>query len=236
MSALAAQTSTDRQDLRHEIKFVSYASEYSRLLNWLRLRSVGFYSPYSARRINNAYFDTWDYRAFAENLAGVSARRKLRYRWYGSDVYPAAGVLELKEKQNLFGWKKRFSIATAPHSDGDSWRDIIEKLRQQLPAAGKLHLDQNPMPVMINRYDREYFVTADGIIRATIDRHQQVFEQRYGALPNVDRIMPMQDTIVMEFKFPASARPAAMQILNSIPLRIGRHSKYMNAMRALSFA
>lgn len=222
------------QDERHEIKFAAYAMEYARVRHWLLLHPAGFYSPYPDRQVNNVYFDTWDYRAFAENLAGVSERSKLRYRWYGDSAGPAAGSLEVKQKRNHFGWKQRFPVAEAPWRPDLSWNEVRAALREQLAANGRLWLDQNPLPIMLNRYERQYFVSADSLVRATIDVNQRVYDQRYGALPNFSRQAVMQDTLVVEFKFSREHRQQVVEMLRGFPLRIGRHSKFMNAVRAIA--
>jgi hypothetical protein len=87
---------------------------------------------------------------------------------------------------------------------------------------------------MLNRYVREYFQTANGRIRATIDRQQQVFDQRVSSVPNFERPAITQDTLVVEFKFARADRQLAVALLANMPLRVGRHSKYMNAVRAIA--
>ena len=223
------------QDERHEVKFAAYALEYDRLVYWLHLHFAGFVTPYPARQVNNVYFDTWDYRAYAENLAGVSERSKVRYRWYGDSGGPAAGTLEVKQKRNHFGWKQRYPVTESPWQPGEGWAAVRSALRTQLPHRGRLWLDQNQLPIMINRYQREYFVTADNRIRVTIDRRQQIYDQRYGNELNLDRVAITQDSLVVEFKFSRGDRQDAVGILADMPLRIGRHSKYMNALKAIAF-
>jgi hypothetical protein len=215
------------------VKFAAYEIEYATLRHWIKMHPDGFISPYPDRQVNNVYFDTFDYRAYAENLAGVSERSKVRYRWYGENPAPGPGSLEVKQKRNHFGWKKRFRVTGPIYSEGDGWPEIRAAMRAQLPQEGQLWLDQNPLPVMINRYKREYFETADGEIRATIDTQQRVFDQRSGAEINFDRKAIAQDTLVVEFKFSRDVRQRAVRMLATIPLRVGRHSKYMNAVRAI---
>jgi hypothetical protein len=218
---------------RHEVKFAAYETEYDSLRHWVKMRPEGFISPYPDRQVNNVYFDTWDYRAYAENLAGVSERSKVRYRWYGDSAAPDVGSLEVKQKRNHFGWKQRFPIVEPPWREGDSWNDIRAAIRAQLPMDGQLWLDQNPLSVMINRYLREYFETADGDIRVTIDTRQRIFDQRSGGELNFTRQAIAQDTLVVEIKFARDVRQRAVKMLAEMPLRIGRHSKYMNAVRAI---
>jgi hypothetical protein len=199
------------------------------------MHPAGFIRPYPDREVNNIYFDTIDYRAYAENLGGVSERSKVRYRWYGDHPEPVAGSLEVKLKRNHFGWKRRYPVAQPPYREGFGWHEIRAALRAQLPFAGQLWIDQNTLPVMINRYTRQYFSTTDGSMRVTIDTNQRVYDQRYGDKPNFYKPAIMQDTLVVEFKFSRSSRPDAVRILETIPLRVGRYSKYMNAVRAVGF-
>jgi len=220
---------------RHEVKFAAYSTEYSRLRHWLTMHPAGFISPYPDRQVNNVYFDNWDYRAYAENLAGVSERSKVRFRWYGGSISPVAGSLEVKQKRNHFGWKLRYRVPDVPYRDGDDWRAIRAAIRAQLPPDGRLWLDQNPMPVILNRYLREYFETADRRIRATIDTCQCVYDQRSGSKPNFDRPAISQDSLVVEFKFAREDRQYAVRLLADMPLRVGRHSKFMNGVRAIGF-
>jgi len=220
-------------DERHEIKFAAYETEYATFRHWLRMHPAGFTTPYPERQVNNIYFDTWEYRAYAENLAGVSERSKLRYRWYGSSLGPAPGSMEVKQKRNHFGWKLRFAISDPIWEPGATWQVIRARLKAALPQTGQLWLDQNPLPVMLNRYRREYFCSADGLIRATIDTQQRAYDQRRWPQPNFDKAAIMQDTLVVEFKFARDDRQLAVNLLGNIPVRVGRHSKYMNAARSI---
>lgn len=220
---------------RYEIKFAGYTKDYPDLLHWVKMHSAGFVTAYPDRQVNNVYFDTWDYRAYAENLAGVSERCKVRYRWYGDSPGPAKGSLEVKQKRNHFGTKLRYALPQSPWKSGDTWGVIRKAMRESIPMAGKLWLDQNPLPMMINRYNREYFCTKDGLIRITIDREQRVYDQRLASQPNLTRPAVMQDSLVLEVKFARSQRHDAGAILQNVPLRIGRHSKYMNAVRSIAF-
>jgi hypothetical protein len=220
---------------RHEVKFAAYALQRPVLENWIHMHPAGFIRPYPDREINNIYFDTIDYRAYAENLAGVSERSKVRYRWYGDNAEPAAGSLEVKLKRNHFGWKRRYRLAQSPYREGFGWHEIRSELRTHLPFEGRLWLDQNSLPVMINRYTRRYFCTTNSAIRVTIDSNQRVYDQRTGDKPNFSKPAIMQDTLVVEVKFARASRADAVRILGTIPLRVGRYSKYMNAVRAVGF-
>lgn len=218
---------------RLEIKFTANESEVDTLRQWLKLHWAGFYTPFPERWVNNVYFDTYEYLAYSENLSGASARTKVRYRWYGQHDHPQNGTLEIKCKRNYFGWKLRFKAESVPASDHSSWKDIQKNLVQQLDPEAKLWLESNPQPVMLNRYFREYYVSRDNKIRATIDTRQRVFDQRYKRHPNIKYAANLPKTLVLEVKFDRRDRDIAAHIVQGLPLRISRNSKYMIAVQSI---
>ncbi|MBT5875970.1 MAG: polyphosphate polymerase domain-containing protein [Candidatus Latescibacteria bacterium] len=221
------------EDARLEIKFTAYETEIPRLTQWLHLHKSGFGTPYPPRWINNVYFDSHEYFAYAENLFGSSNRTKVRYRWYGDYTDLQTGELEIKCKRNCFSWKQHFPITLDPSLAGASWREIRRCIMDQLPADGALWMDTHPQPVITNRYHRQYFVSADGRVRATIDSRQATYDQRYKPYPNTTRSGRPPGTTVLEFKFDRSDRSLASGIIQGLPLRVGRHSKYMMGVHAI---
>ena len=223
---------TGLETARLEIKFVAYESETARLVDWLLMHPDGFTEPPPNRWVNNVYFDTYDSACYAENLSGTSQRTKVRYRWYGEDA-TAAGLLEVKRKRNQYGWKYRYKTATNPVLNGGTWRQIVNDMTRQLPAEGRIWLQQHPQPMFINRYFRQYYLSADGAVRVTIDSRQAVFDQRLHARLNTTCRAHIPATTVMEFKFDRHHRDHANRIIQGLPLRVSRHSKYMVATKAL---
>jgi hypothetical protein len=221
------------ENARLEIKFVSQAVEYHKLLSWLQSHPAGFSAPFPPRPVNNVYFDTHCYSAFTENLMGVSARTKVRYRWYGASIEPDTGVLEIKRKRNYFGWKLHYKVPDKPGTQGLSWREIRQNLREHLSQEGRVWFDANPFPIIINRYHRLYFLSADGRIRATVDTKQAVWDQRFKPYPNYSHRANLPNSMVIEFKFNREHRDYASGVLQGMPLRVSRHSKYINGVRAI---
>lgn len=217
---------------RHEVKFTSVPVSYGELLQWVRMHPAGFHSPYPPRRVNNVYFDDFPLVAYHENLVGESARSKVRLRWYGHTVHPGKAVLEVKRKRNLLGWK--LSFPTGPIDlESDPWRAIRHKLRGSLDPQARLWLDANPQVVLVNRYDREYFVSRDGRVRVTLDAHQRVFDQRFGERPNLTRPANLPDTVVVEFKFAREHRRDGSRAIQGLPVRASRNSKYVIGVQSL---
>ena len=221
-------------DARYEIKFVAYEQEFHRLLHWIKMHGAGFASPYPDRRINNVYFDTQDCKAYTENLSGASSRRKVRYRWYGDSNQIDKGVLEVKCKRNYFGWKQHMRVSSPPDKGGSSWQEIRKNILAELSGDGKRILLNNPNPVLINQYDRKYFVTHDGAIRLTVDRNQNVWDQRYKPKPNYLHRANLCKSLVVEVKFNRGEQAYASQIIQGIPLRVSRNSKYMVGLHTIS--
>ncbi len=215
---------------RLEIKFISHEAHRDRILQWLRLHPSAFVRPYPDRWVRNVYFDTWDCRAFSDNLEGASARAKVRYRWYGESAMPDAGTLEIKRKRNFFGWKLRHEIAQSPYRPRANWAEIRRAMLAQLSPEGRRWLEGNPLPVLLNRYRRRYFESADGKIRATVDTELGIWDQRFGSRPNYDRRANLPAVLVVEIKLARRDRCLGSDILRSMPLRASRFSKYSSGL------
>ena len=105
--------------MRFEIKS-SYPPYFdSQVLAWVKSHVMGFRTAFPPRRVNNVYFDTLDLLALDENIAGISQRCKVRYRWYGHHQLPEAGALEFKNKHTALGWKDNFRLDESPYAAGD---------------------------------------------------------------------------------------------------------------------
>lgn len=218
---------------RLEIKFNAYELEAQNIKQWLKMHPAGFYTPYPDRWVNNVYFDTHHTHHYNENLSGSSARSKLRYRWYGQNPLPQSGALEIKCKRNYFGWKLKFKADKPPGQENSNWRNIQQNLIKQLPVKARVWIESHPQPVLINRYYRMYFVSRDEKIRATIDIKQRMFDQRYKSRPNIHHSANLPKTLVLEFKFNRDDRIIASKIMQGLPLRVSRNSKYMIGVKSI---
>jgi len=221
------------QDTRCELKGVIRETYYSNLLHWLRTHPEGFSEAYPRRIINSVYFDTYNLTAYEENLLGSSSRAKVRYRWYGNSRTPDAGKLEIKCKKNSFGWKQNYKIPSAPYHPGATWHTVTNLLLRYLSLEGRFWIYEFPWPVIIIRYHRDYFISKDGQIRVTIDSQQKGFDQRYRPYPNIDRPSNQPETMVMEIKCGKERKKTLSQMMDHIPVRLTRYSKYMIGMKSI---
>jgi hypothetical protein len=220
---------------RYEVKFVTTEERLYLLLKWIRLHPARFKSSYNDRCINNIYFDTYNYFAYTENISGVSTRNKVRYRWYGESKFPDVGKLEVKCRRNVFGWKKVFPIKDLPDFDSSNilFSDFKDSLLQGLKG-DRIWLDHNPHQVILNRYKRKYFISGDGKVRITVDTNLEIYDQRYKPHINVTSKANIPQTIIVEVKTDRENRELLSQVINGIPIRVSRNSKYVNAVTCLN--
>lgn len=231
---LSSAPSLTVDEARQEIKFIARSTALHSICQLLKVSHGAFSMHHPDRVVNNIYYDSFDYRAQAENFSGVSERKKVRYRWYGQAILPQAGTLELKCKRNHLGWKFQDQVPNPPYQKNATWREITRGIRDQVPSYAKLWLDSAPQPVLINRYRRRYFISMDGKIRATVDNEQKVFDQRHRSFPNFSRPANHPDLLVVEYKFKEEDQALVSRLLRDMPLRRSRHSKYVVGLLALT--
>jgi len=225
-------TDAPGRDLRHEVKFVGPTTRRSNIVAWLLGHAAGFHSAYPPRRVNNFYLDDFEMSTYEENLTGVSQRTKIRFRWYGESSQEVAGTLELKHKRNRLGWKQNFRVPGL-RIRGRLWSQILTSLRTTLPLEARNWLDAYPQPTLINQYHREYFVSSDGRIRVTLDGNQRVFDQQLVRRPNFHAAANLPEALIVEFKASSVDQLLLGRTIQGIPLRSGRHSKYVVGVQAL---
>ena len=88
-------------------------------------------------------------------------------------------------------------------------------------------MDTAPCAAMVNRYSRQYFVSADDKIRATIDNRQSVLGQARRHHLKFVSGESRPRTLVIEFKFDRHDRAQASELLKQFPVRVSAHSKYI---------
>jgi hypothetical protein len=220
---------------RFEVKFVAPGIELHGLERWARTHWAGFFAPYPSRTVHNVYFDSYEYRAYAAALLEATEREKLRFRWYGDPYRASDGSVEVKSRRARLGWKLTYPVGAISLA-GVPWSEIRRTIRARLPSSARLRFEAAPFPVLINRYRRRYLVSADQRIRVTIDTDQRILDQRLGGTPNLEREAPAPETVVLEFKFDAEQRHLASLVIQGLPLRVSRNSKYAIGVRSISCA
>ncbi len=224
-------------EYRSEIKFVCYKQNYFLLKNWIKLHKFNFFKEYDDRNVNNIYFDSFNYKAFNDNLVGLPSRLKVRYRWYGdllSENKKNEGSLEFKFKKNIYGYKKVFKIKDLTLNINSNWSDIKEKILRTLTPEYKILFNKNSQEILINQYKREYFISKNRKLRITIDRNIKIFDQRLTfKKPNFRSKNYTQDHLVIEFKFNKDDKGLLNDLDINVPIKASRNSKYINGVRSV---
>lgn len=192
-----------------------------------------FRTAYPPRTINNIYLDTPSHRSLFENLDGLADRIKARIRWYG----PMLGevkhpVLEFKIKRGMVGAKDAFELQPFLMEIGMGAEPVFESLAgSQLPDDLRRGL-QNFEPVMLNRYQRKYFVSADQHYRITLDWNLEYF--RFNRHGNTFRCqLRDHESTVVELKYSGSIDRIDDRVAGYFPFRVTRMSKFVTGMHAM---
>jgi len=219
-------------DWRYERKYFldSISAEDTELM--IRLCPHYFRQVHPDRYINNIYLDSATLRCYWENLDGVSPRFKQRIRWYG-DLHQdnAAATLEIKRKYNAVGDKIRVPLG-AFNTSNDITNDGVYSL---LKSAGsdrpfRSHGDGFRC-TLVNRYLRRYYATFDSLFRATIDRELQYYPLEGGQRKK--GLIVREKATILEIKYAKDHESIAREILQSLPYRPARISKYVHGINML---
>jgi len=216
---LKSKNLEDAQPYRYELKYVVRPEEIFLLESIIFSHSAGFRKAFPNRLVNNIYFDTIQLKAGADNLAGISNRTKLRYRWYDEEL---KGKLEFKIKKNALGSKTFIPLQNIGHLD-----NLQTALKDALPA------NQDLFPVLQNRYKRRYYIDASNKYRLTIDSDisYKIPDDSNQGL-ELTNAQFKNDHIILEIKFDQSSAHSE-SITSQIPFRLSKHSKYVTGLFGL---
>jgi hypothetical protein len=219
---------------RYEIKFVIKPLEYHRVLSWLWQHNSCLVTEHPDRQVNNIYFDSYNHNSYCENIYGSSSKSKIRLRWYGESKVPKNGSLEIKCKRNQLNWKLIYKIQGELGGEGSDWRTLCSEIRRQLPSEGKKWMEMNPLPVLINRYKRKYFVTKNEKVRVTLDTELDIYDQARKPFPNYSSKSNLPKVLVLEIKFARDLRDHVMHMFGDVPWRSSRFSKYVSGCLSIN--
>lgn len=216
---------------RYEFKMTADWGSPSLGRSWLRVHPEGFRIANPPRQVNNLYLDTADLQSYLENRSGVSDRMKIRLRWYGQPeqnliVNP---VLEIKIKHNLLGDKWRQELPCELDFN-QSFRSILKVVQNGTAERWRALLHSFVQPTIINSYWREYYVSPDGALRATLDYGQNSYNQRFSVRPNLTRASPQETIFLIEVKAQPQYQERLEQAMSFFPIQRSRNSKYINGL------
>jgi VTC domain len=223
--------SADPATFRYERKFRILELSRSQVEAIVRINSAHFSEIFESRWINNIYLDTWSMSSYHENLVGCSHDRiKYRIRWYGELLGNVAKpVLELKIKHGEVNRKVSYPLAPFAIPKVLSSSEISDLLANcEAPASLRGEL-LKLKPVIVNRYQRNYFLSEDRQFRLTIDSDIEFYDasRNGGSMRFQQR---EHGAVVVELKYPVEAAPRVNQISQQFPFRMTRNSKYVSGV------
>lgn len=219
-------------DERFERKF-STELEWKHVRQQLRLYPGRFSEIYQRRFVNNLYLDTGDLHCYHSTVEGAEHRVKVRIRWYGN-LFGAIDkpVLELKVKHGLVGSKETFALDSF-NMDERFTSETLQALflRADLPTWVREPL-KSMQSVLLNRYERSYFVSASGHFRVTLDSDLRFYALKSVGNCFLNRSADLEHT-VLELKYAPEQQLHSSEISNGFPFRLTKNSKYEQGVERL---
>ena len=218
-------------NLRYERKFIIPSSYKSLIKHILYSDDLRFNKQYEQRIVNSIYLDKSDLQFFNENIDGLSNRKKYRIRWYGKLKKIKEPILEVKIKDNELGDKILYKL---DHFNPKLTKDIMQQLLTSLSKSSisKYYLNEINFlkPTLLVSYKRNYYKSRIVNCRVTFDEDIKYY--RLNPYSKVDlKSHKTNCSMIMEIKYPSNLQNAYIaNLLNNIPLRLSKNSKYINGL------
>jgi SPX domain protein involved in polyphosphate accumulation len=222
-------TYTKLENFRYERKFKPSALSVFQVRNVVKESSAFFRNIYHPRSVNNIYFDTPEFDAYYDNIGGKSDRRKYRIRWYGDYNGKICGaVFEIKIKSAYRGTKLSFFLPDFNIEDSMS-SGFLKSIIKSSDMGPEIYEQVAGLEIkLMNRYKREYYRDLSGNFRLTID-----YEIEYTKLNESFNRLNDKFTdpeVVVEIKYDEEYNESASGIINTLPFRMTRNSKFVDGM------
>tara|TARA_Y100000591_G_C21847458_1_gene709506 strand:+ start:3352 stop:4017 length:666 start_codon:yes stop_codon:yes gene_type:complete len=206
---------------RFERKWLFKSNNSLALINALVRSNLFFRTQYPSRKVNSVYFDTNNYVSIRQNLDGVSNKKKIRIRWYGNKHIMSNPFVEIKSKKGFETKKESLKIKELDKVKLNN----LEFIKKELNS--KLKLKKIINPVLTTHYYREYFVSLNGKVRATVDYNlKSIFLNN---LSQIDIVKNFKNICILEFKYSTGLDKYVRKNLKDITLRLSKNSKFVNS-------
>jgi len=218
---------------RYERKFLAYGLSLAEVWVAVRRHPAMFREIYPARAVNNIYLDSSGLRDYFSHVSGAASRVKTRIRWYGQlNGHIEKPTLERKIKRGLVGGKVAHPLP-ALFLNGCVARRVLDSVldRAEMPEVLRWAL-REMHPCLLNRYQRQYWLSADGRFRLTVDSDLQFFGVRTGTVA-ATASRPRNPAVIIELKFDPRHAEYAGLVTNALPFRLARCSKYVLGVESL---
>ena len=209
---------------RFERKWVYQNTDHLTLVSSLIRSNLLFNNQHPNRRVNSIYFDDKDYSSIIENLDGVSNKKKFRVRWYGKEYELLNPKLEIKIKR---GFENKKNIYELNEINGLKFNDFknLELIKDIVNSKNK---NKNIIyPILTTHYDRQYFISNNKKIRATVDYNLKSIYLKN--LSQIEIVKNYSSTCILEVKYPTNLDRYVRENLSAITLRLSKNSKFINS-------
>ena len=209
---------------RYERKWIYRSNDHLTLINSLIRSNLFFNKQYPNRRVNSIYFDDINYSSIRQNLDGISEKKKIRVRWYGAQNQLVNPVLEIKNKKGLETRKETHKISELDGLKFPDFKnlDLIKNIvNLQKKSKNTIH------PILTTNYDRQYLVSNNGKVRATVDYNLKSTHLKNPS--QIEIIKNFSSTCILEIKYPTNLDKYVRLNLKEITLRLSKNSKFINS-------
>ena len=192
-----------------------------------------FSQIYKPRYINNIYLDSILLDHYRDSVEGATTRTKFRIRWYG-DLFGQIlnPSLEIKQKNSFLTNKQTFPVDNFILDRSFTDKTLKRTLHESsLPAEIKTAVFSLE-PVVLNRYRRAYWLSANRKYRLTMDS-EMVFHSINKTRNTFRHVCANRVNTVVEVKYSEEDDEQLEAITNYFPFRLSRNSKYVNGIQAL---
>ena len=219
---------------RYERKFFVSGLTRHEVEALVKVHPAVFSEIYYQRYINNIYLDSFNIKSYFDSVNGINHRLKMRIRWYG-DLFGEVEkpILEIKIKSGFLIRKRLFPIETFFLDEGFKFQRVLDAFgKSDIPKRLRLGLI-SVEPVLLNRFLRKYFLSADGNYRITLDSELQSYHLD---LQNNNFMYKFQDldNTIMELKYGMMMDESAENITNFFPFSMTKSSKYIMGIERLN--
>jgi len=216
-------------DYRYERKFVINYLSKKQIYYILKTCPLFFSEIHEERYINNIYYDSINLNSYFDNIEGLSSRSKFRIRWYGNNYGEVnKSFLEIKSKIGLLGNKKKYSLKPFRHAKNKNYnlQDLLKNDDESIK-----HFVKLLRPILVNRYKRQYYQSANCNYRITIDT--DIYYSKISYLNDNHLTKEKDKMIILEIKYSDLNNNEIDKVINSFPFRLNKNSKFINGMKMI---
>jgi VTC domain len=207
--------------IRQEIKIPLCAADALQLDALLLDSPFHCWRSYQPRYVNSYYYDSGRSGDYLDNLTGLAQRTKLRFRWYGAIEGRHPVALERKHKTGATSHKDVTQLGERTTGLPD-FRAAEALAGATLDPALARDVAMRPQRRLFVRYQRRY-LAGHNDVRVTIDRDICYADGR----ERRPLLVTSPVHTVLELKFPPGQGESAGRLLEGLPFRSFRHSKYV---------